>query len=104
MSGHTRGPWEVLTELELRDTDEIICDMMNGAYVAITKGQKLAPWRDDANFIAAAPRMLEALENFKRVLGSRVRNGKHSDEYADAFYQAEKMMDEAICLAKGEKP
>lgn len=59
-NGHTPGPWVVVTEL--RDTDEIICDMLNNGYVAITQGQKLSNWRDDAALIAAAPELLEALE------------------------------------------
>lgn len=63
MSGFTPGPWVVVTEL--RDTDEIICDMLNNGYVAITQGQKLANWRDDAALIAAAPDLLEALERLK---------------------------------------
>ena len=57
---HTPGPWIVATEL--RQDDEIICDMLNEqGYVVITKGQKLANWRDDAKLIAAAPKMLAAL-------------------------------------------
>ncbi len=63
MSGHTPGPWQVVAEL--RDTDEIICDMLNNGYVAITQGQKLANWRDDAALIAAAPDLLDALESLK---------------------------------------
>ena len=59
-NGHTPGPWVVVTEL--RDTDEIICDMLNNGYVAITQGQKLSNWRDDAALIAAAPDLLDALE------------------------------------------
>lgn len=62
-NGHTPGPWEVVTEL--RDSDEIICDMLNNGYVAITKGQKLANWREDARLISAAPDLLEALERLK---------------------------------------
>lgn len=59
-NGHTPGPWVVVTEL--RDTDEIICDMLNNGYVAITQGQKLANWRDDAALIAASPCMYALLE------------------------------------------
>ena len=58
--GFTPGPWVVVTEL--RDTDEIICDMLNNGYVAITQGQKLANWRDDAALISASPDLLEACE------------------------------------------
>lgn len=68
MSGHTPGPWQVVAEL--RDTDEIICDMLNNGYVAITQGQKLANWRDDAALIAAAPDLLEALEDWLHFLAA----------------------------------
>lgn len=59
-NGHTPGPWVVVTEL--RDTDEIICDMLNNGYVAITQGQKLSNWRDDAALISAAPDLLAVAE------------------------------------------
>lgn len=67
-NGHTPGPWVVVTEL--RDTDEIICDMLNNGYVAITQGQKLSNWRDDAALISAAPDLLEALEDWLHFLAS----------------------------------
>lgn len=58
---HTPGPWVVTTDL--RVDDEIICDMLNEkGYVAITKGQKLAHWRDDAKLIAASPDLLAAAQ------------------------------------------
>lgn len=58
---HTPGPWIVTTEL--RQDDEIICDMLNEqGYVAITKGQTLANWRNDAKLIAAAPDLLAAAQ------------------------------------------
>ncbi|MBM6442362.1 hypothetical protein JQF37_01800 [Pseudomonas sp. MIL9] len=63
---HTPGPWEVITEL--RPTDEIICDMLNAGYVAITQGQKLANWRDDARLIASAPALLAALKTAHMAL------------------------------------
>lgn len=64
-SRHTPGPWVVTTDL--RQDDEIICDMLNEkGYVAITKGQKLANWRADAKLIAAAPDLLKALERIAR--------------------------------------
>lgn len=68
-NGHTPGPWVVVTEL--RDTDEIICDMLNNGYVAITKGKKLANWRHDAALIAAAPELLEALEDLADDISER---------------------------------
>jgi len=68
-NGHTPGPWVVVTEL--RDTDEIICDMLNNGYVAITQGQKLSNWRDDAALISAAPELLEALEDIANDYAER---------------------------------
>lgn len=66
---HTPGPWIVTTDL--RQDDEIICDMLNEqGYVAITNGQKLANWRDDAKLIAAAPDLLEALIDLEAGSGS----------------------------------
>ena len=57
---HTPGPWIVTTEL--RQDDEIVCDMLNEqGYVAIAKGQQLGHWRDDAKLIATAPDLLADL-------------------------------------------
>lgn len=57
---HTEGPWEVVEEL--RENDEIVCDMLNCGYVIPSKGQALGLWRDDARLISAAPDLLAALE------------------------------------------
>ncbi|WAD26648.1 hypothetical protein OS670_19970 [Pseudomonadaceae bacterium T75] len=82
MSGHTPGPWVVVTEL--RDTDEIICDMLNNGYVAITQGQKLANWRDDAALIAAAPDLLEALDALLIAYCDPGNQGSDHDEKVEA--------------------
>jgi hypothetical protein len=65
-ASHTPGPRAVVSEL--RDTDEIICDMMNAGYVAITAGQKLANWRDDARLIAAAPDLLALVQRMRSYM------------------------------------
>lgn len=117
---HTPGPWIVTTCL--RQEDEIICDMLNeGAYVAITKGQKLANWRHDANLIAAAPNLLEALDkmldneeqrDFEKWLRSKAPSGDCSDvqaqwlessDYED-FLENWKLQIAAIAKARGEQP
>ncbi len=82
MSGHTPRPWVVVTEL--RDTDEIICDMLNNGYVAITQGQKLANWRDDAALIAAAPDLLEALDALLIAYCDPGNQGSDHDEKVEA--------------------
>lgn len=66
LNSHTPGPWLVVAEL--RPNDEIICDMLNDGYVAITGGQKLANWRDDARLIAAAPDLLADLREAAATL------------------------------------
>lgn len=80
MNTHTPGPWVVVTEL--RNTDEIICDMMNSGYVAITQGQKLANWRNDAKLIAAAPDLLKALKACSEELRFMIdkHNVRNSDD------------------------
>ncbi len=94
MSGHTPGPWQVVAEL--RDTDEIICDMLNNGYVAITQGQKLANWRDDAALIAAAPELLEALEQVCRIWDH------HCDAHGDGTpSEAHARVRAAIAKARG---
>lgn len=52
--------------------------------------------------MVAAPDLLEACEDFRNVLRSKIRDGKYREEYAEAFYQAERRMDRAIARAKGE--
>ena len=79
-SRHTPGPWVVTTDL--RQDDEIICDMLNEqGYVAITKGQKLANWRDDAKLIAAAPDLLEALQELRDLMQG-VIDGEYEPDFA----------------------
>lgn len=93
-NGHTPGPWVVVTEL--RDTEEIICDMLNNGYVAITQGQKLSNWRDDAALISAAPDLLEALEMIVAEADSyTARTGKPIYNWLDQARAA-------IAKAKGQ--
>lgn len=82
MSGFTPGPWVVVTEL--RDTDEIICDMLNNGYVAITQGQKLSNWRDDAALISAAPELLAALDALLIAYCDPGNQGGDHDEKVEA--------------------
>jgi hypothetical protein len=82
-SKYTPGPWRVTTEL--RDTDEIVCDMLNEkGYVAITQGQKLSHWREDAKLIAAAPDLLEALKSSVSDLFYQIES-KHGAEAASKY-------------------
>lgn len=60
MSSHTAAPWIVVREL--REKDEIVCDMLNAGWVIPANGQKLAPWDVDAALISASPDLLSALE------------------------------------------
>lgn len=91
----TRGPWEVhetgphwnnksLTHLEITfgEDGECICDTVYQ--------------RADANLIAAAPELLDALQNARRALGAG-RNLDFSD-WIDANRQA----DAAIAKALGD--
>ena len=64
---YTKGPWRVVREL--RDDEEIVCDMLNAAYVIPAAGSKLSPWLNDANLISAAPELLEALEGMLEIYG-----------------------------------
>lgn len=116
-NGHTPGPWVVVTEL--RDTDEIICDMLNNGYVAITQGQKLANWRDDAALIAEAPNLLAGLKKmldneeqriFEKWLLKKTPSGDvssvqgqwlDSSEYED-FLETWSFQIAAIAKARGE--
>ena len=92
-NNHTPGPWVVITEL--RPTDEIVCDMLNSGYVAITQGQKLANWRNDAKLIAAAPDLFEAAEIVASSLAKFI--GPLDIEYRGLI-----QIRAAIAKAKGE--
>ena len=119
MSRHTPGPWEVINSTGVfsalgadsgdgtpADSNDgwNICDCSVGVTAVDGEHVELgfSVQKANARLVAAAPDLLEACEEFRNVLRSKVRNAKYSEEYAEAFFQAEKKMDRAISLAKGE--
>jgi hypothetical protein len=61
MSAHTPGPWIVVHEL--RDSDEAVADLVNQTWVIPERGSRLGDCYADARLIAAAPGLLEALQD-----------------------------------------
>lgn len=111
MSKHTPGPWVLIpagdewssgriATIEPKPETMIDTNFWTVAEVNYRRDEHAA----NANLIAAAPDLLAACEEFRNVLRSKVRNSQYSEEYAEAFYQAEKKMDQAIARAKGIKP
>lgn len=97
MSKHTPGPW-FIAQTELWSASpykfgvQVVADLHQSSHMEA-----------NANLIAAAPDLLEACEDFRNVLRSKIRDGKYREEYAEAFYQAERRMDRAIAKARGDK-
>lgn len=83
MSGHTKGPW-------VHDGDGEILAPGNVIVVYSHGGQRAVQTDDDANLIAAAPDLLEALIDVRRAL----ELGNFTGELA--------VVDAAIAKARGE--
>lgn len=63
----TPGPWRVTHDL--RDDDEAVCDLVNNTWVIKPTHARLGSWHADAQLIAAAPDMLEALRSVEFAMG-----------------------------------
>lgn len=98
MSKHAPGPWSK------NKFGEVVS--ANGELVRIEgvalSGLSTPETRANRDLFFASPVLLEACEEFRNVLRSKIRDGKYREEYAEAFYQAELKMERAIARAKGE--
>lgn len=89
MSAHTKGPWH---------TDGQIVEVGNGWRIATMHGDLPRNMEANAHIIAAAPEMLEALEEIQRAMENMV-----DDADVVALFGEIKASRAAIAKAKGEK-
>ena len=99
MSAHTPGPWRVIGGgLHIASDNApghvIVCRTGRLGMVGDEPKQTLARWEADAHLIAAAPDLLEALEEFLKAYDSDELFGDDPSEVEKARA--------AIAKAKGE--
>lgn len=61
MNRHTEGPWHIVPKDAPLTGDGLVCDL-DTLSIRPRDGVKLGREQDDANLLAAAPELLEALE------------------------------------------
>ena len=95
MSEHTPGPWEqVADSIKSRKADCVVVRLpAQTDRVGDESPEQLERWNADARLIAAAPELLEALENLLKV---------HEGE-GGTQYNAADIARSAIAKAKGEE-
>jgi hypothetical protein len=97
MSKHTPGPWTVLVNEE-SPYGEIYAPKRETMVAAmIGNGQPLAEVMSDANLIAAAPAMLQALKEAEHEIRYTIDESDNKGQKVLAVIQA------AIAQAEGEK-
>lgn len=94
---HTPGPWAVAMKCT-----QVWNNDLGGVAVTICSGVRS---KEDAHLIAAAPELLEALENAKNAVEKALRSlPKSSDQDSNAMHYARVIgeCESAIKKAKGE--
>lgn len=88
MSGHTKGPWEHDGDGEILAPGNVIVVYSHG-------GQRAVQTDGDANLIAAAPDLLEAL--------SKLLAKAYKQNFNDSYPEVLECAELAIAKARGEK-
>lgn len=103
MSGHTKGPWRIGSRIDGHNTR--ICTIVGG-HAIHGADTAIDDWRGDAHLIAAAPELLEALEECRIELFAMIEEHNKQDAEDGSWlydYQTVAEADAAIAKAKGEQ-
>lgn len=104
---YTQGPWIVVGEL--RDEDEVICDLVNQTWVVKGHRLPLGHWRDDARLISSVHDLLAQLKTAAKTLRKyeelhRAKGTEESTAKAEVNAELAKRFEESIYKATGETP